>query len=75
MARKCILRLMGDPEEVLSPAELEEELEQRRREVDRSLIVENLRMTPEERLRSLRRWLEFRDRLQRAARAARRDGQ
>jgi len=54
----------------LSPAEIDRLVEELKRDVDRTLIRENLKLTVEERLVQLMRLQEFAEELRRAGRAA-----
>ena len=52
----------------VSPAEFDRLVEELKKDVDRTLIVENLKLTVEERLRKLMSHMRFVDELQRAGR-------
>jgi hypothetical protein len=54
----------------LPPAELDRLVEELKKDVDRTLIRENLKLTVEERLIQLTRFQEFAEELRRAGRAA-----
>jgi hypothetical protein len=54
----------------LPPAEVDRLVEELKKDVDRTLIRENLKLTVEERLIQLTRFQEFAEELRRAGRAA-----